>query len=224
MVQQNLGVVADVQGRTDEAVAHFRLALAAFEMEEQQDAALWVLNNLGVLYTREAAYARATDVLERALALAHRLKDVASEAFVEENRAALFLATGNLERAESSATRAFTIAERRRDNTRRAGALRILARAARVRDSASSQVTTLLERALALCQLGEDAHLRAEVLADLGDAYSDRGELARARESWRRALELARIAGFEGMAIALQLRLRSGIADRAPGVSQVTIQ
>jgi tetratricopeptide (TPR) repeat protein len=224
MVQQNLGIVADIQGRTDEAVAHFRLALAAFEIEEQPDAALWVLNNLGVLYTREAAYARASEVLERALELAHTLKDVASEAFVEANRAALFLATGMLDRAESCATRSFAIAERRRDNTRRAAALRLLARAARVRDSASPRVTTLLERSLALCQLGEDVHLRAEVLADLGEAYRDSGELARAKESWRRALELARIAGFDGMVISLQLRLRSGMADRTPGVSQVTIQ
>src|SRR5207237_9279196 len=66
MVQQNLGIVANVQGRVDESVAHFRLALAAFEAEEQHDAVLWVLNNLGVLYTREAAYSRAADVLERA--------------------------------------------------------------------------------------------------------------------------------------------------------------
>src|SRR5688572_19076621 len=52
MVQQNLGIIAEVQERTDEAVAHFRLALAAFEQEDQSDAVLWVLNNLGLLYTR----------------------------------------------------------------------------------------------------------------------------------------------------------------------------
>ena len=42
-----------------EAIAHFRLALAAFEQEGQNDAVVWVLNNLGVLYTREGAYGRA---------------------------------------------------------------------------------------------------------------------------------------------------------------------
>ena len=105
MVQQNLGVVADMQGRSDEAVAHFRLALAAFEQEEERDAVLWVLNNLGVLYTREASYARATEVLERALELANTLNDIASEAIVEENRAALFLATSKLDHAEAAATR-----------------------------------------------------------------------------------------------------------------------
>ena len=214
MVQQNLGIVADVQGRTDEAVAHFRLALAAFEMEEQRDAALWVLNNLGVLYTREAAYARATDVLERALHLAHALKDVASETIVEENRAALKLATNQLDEAEACATRALALAEQRRDNTRRAAAFRLIARITREREDGAGLAIGLLERALTLCQLGEDVHLRVEILSDLGDAYHDSHDLHRAKESWRRALELARMAGFDGMVISLLIRVRSGSVNR----------
>lgn len=209
MVQQNLGVVADMQGRTDEAIAHFRLALSAFEMEEQRDAVLWVLNNLGVLYTRESAYARASDVLERALALALVLEDVASEAIVEENRAALFLVTGRIDKADSAATRAFALAEKRRDNTRRAACLRLLARIGRARagDHGGSHAMTLLERALTLCQLGDDVLLRAEILLDLGDACSQCGESARARDTWRRALELARLAGLDAVIKAVQMRL-----------------
>lgn len=214
MVQQNLGIVADVQGRTDEAVAHFRLALAAFELEEETAALLWVLNNLGLLYTREGAYARAADVLERALALANLTKDVASEAFVEENRAGLFIATGRLEQAESAAARAYGIAEQRHDNTRRAAALRLLAKVGRVRDRRSAHPISLLERALTLSDFGEDVLLRTQILCDLGDACRDVGELARAKEHWRRALALARATGFSGMVGALQARLRSGLADR----------
>jgi tetratricopeptide (TPR) repeat protein len=220
MVQQNLGVVADVQGRTDEAVAHFRLALAAFEMEEQRDAVLWVLNNLGVLYTREAAYARAADALERALELAQALSDVASESIVEENLASLFLATGRLDLAEAAAQRAFALADRRRDNTRRAASLRWLARIGHTRDSSAVEVTSLLDRALTLCQLGEDVHLRAEILTDLGDAWRDTGDLARGKDYWRRALELVRIASFDGMIGGLQSRLRSGPIDRSSGAAQ----
>lgn len=223
LVQQNLGIVAEVQERTDEAVAHFRLALGAFEQEEQNDAVLWVLNNLGLLYTREGAYARATEVLDRALALAHALDDVASEAFIEENRAALFLATDRLEEAETAAKRASAIAERRHDNTRRGSAFRMLARIARARDARSPFGITLLERALALCELGEDVQLRAEILTDLGDAYRDAGETTRARANWRRSLELARIAGFTGIINRLQIRLRPGLHDRATTVSEVTV-
>ena len=225
MVQQNLGVIAEWQGRPDEALAHFRLALAAFETDEQHDAVLMVLNNLGVLYTREAAYHRADDVLDRALRLARDLKDMATEAFVEENRAALFLATNKPDLAEAAAMRAYTIAEKRRDNTRRAAALRLLARVARVRDRASAYAISLLDRALVLCQLGEEVQLRIEILSDLGDAYRDAGDTAKGKDCWRRALELSRMAGFDGMTAGLTTRLRSGLADRTPhpgGAAEMT--
>lgn len=218
LVQQNLGIVAEVQGRTDEALAHMRLALSAFEQENAQDAAQWVLNNLGMLYTREGAYPRATDALERALQLARSLGDFASEAIVEENRAALFLAIGKLDLAQEAAMRAYGLAEKRHDNTRRAAALRQLARIARVREATSTRPVSLLERALSLCELGEDAELRTEILADLGDACRDAGDLSRAKDCWRRALELARIAGFTSMTGSLQGRLRPGShhRDNAP--------
>lgn len=214
MVQQNLGIIADVQGRTDEAVTHFRLALSAFELEEETDAVIWVLNNLGLLYTREGAYGRAADALERALALSQLIKDVASEAIVEENRANLFIATGSLDQAEAAATRAYGIAEQRQDSTRRAAALRLLGKVNRARDRGSRHGLTLLERALALSELGDDVLLRAQVLCDLGDAWSEAGEPARAREHWRRALTLARPTGFSGIVGGLRARLRSGLGAR----------
>jgi tetratricopeptide (TPR) repeat protein len=220
MVQQNLGVVAETQGRSDEAVAHFRLALAAFEQEGQSDAVVWVLNNLGVLYTREGAYSRAAEVLDRALTLARETTDAASETFVEENRAALFLATGRLDEAELSCKHAHDLAERRKDDTRRAAAFRLLARINRARDKRAPLAIVLFERSLALCERGEDVQLRTEILSDMGDAFFDRAEHARAKEYWRRALELARLAGFTGMATRLQARLRNSVNDRRSGTSE----
>ena len=220
MVQQNLGIIAETQDRTDEAVAHFRLALAAFEQEGQDDAVVWVLNNLGVLYTREGAYARAAEVLERALRLARDMDDTASETFVEENRAAMFLATGRLDQAELSCKRAHDLAERRQDDTRRAAAFRLLARINLERDPRAPLAIVLFERSLALCERGEDVQLRTEILADMGDAFGDRGEHPRAKDYWRRALELARLAGFTGMVTRLQARLKSSANDRRSGTSE----
>lgn len=213
MVQQNLGIVADVQGRTDEAVAHFRLSLVAFEQEDEMASALLVLNNLGVLYTRENAYRRAEEVLERALTLARRLGDVVAECVIEENRSALFLALDNLDKAEAAGAAALSIAEQRKDSTRRAAALRALARVAARR--APTEAVALLERALVLCELGEDTLLRAETLTDLGDAYLATQQLVRAREHWRRALDVARIAGYGGMIPLLQTRLRPSHPERS---------
>ena len=214
LVQMNLGIIAAVQERADEAVAHFRLALAAFEQEEQSDAVIWVLNNLGLLYLRENSYVRASEVLERGLTVATTLGDLASEGIVQENRAVLFLATGKLEDANRAALRAHEIAERRRDNTRRAASMRLLARIERARDPSTKHAVTLLERALTLCEMGEDVQLRAEILLELGDACRDANEHSRGKELWRRALELARIAGFSGMIAQLQTRLRPATHDR----------
>ena len=220
MVQQNLGIIAEMQDRTDEAVAHFRLALAAFEQEGQGDAIVWVLNNLGVLYTREGTYERAAEVLERALNLARDLDDAASETFVEENRGAMFLATGRLTDAEQCCRRAHDLAERRKDDTRRAAAFRLLARINLERDRQAPLAIVLFERALALCERGEDVQLRTEILSDMGDAFVERGEVARAKDYWRRALELARLAGFTGIVTRLQARLKSSTNDRRSGTSE----
>ena len=222
LVQVNLGVIAAVQERADEAVAHFRLALAAFEQEEQGDAVIWVLNNLGLLYIRENSFVRAGEVLERGLTVATTTGDLASEAVIQENRALLFLATGKIEDANRAALRAHEIAERRRDNTRRAAAIRLLARIERARDQSPKHVVTLLERALALCEMGEDVQLRAEILLELGDACRDIDEHSRGKEMWRRALELARIAGFSGMIAQLQTRLRPAMNDRGAAPETTT--
>lgn len=219
MVQQNLGILAEDQGRTDEAIAHFRLALVAFEQEDQRDAALWVLNNLGVLYTREGATARALDTLDRARSLAFELGDLASEGIVEENRAALFVAMGRFDAAELAATRAFGIAEQRDDNTRRAAALRAFARVTAARSPDSPQVITLLERAQMLSEHSENVLLRVEILTDLGDACADRRDRQRAKEHWRKALDLARRAGFAALAAELQLRLRPSVPVAQPGTA-----
>lgn len=215
LVQMNLGIVAAMQERSDEAVAHFRLALAAFEQEDYSEAVIWVLNNLGLLYIHESAFVRAGEVLERALTVTTKLGDLASEAIVHENRALVFVATGRLDDANRAALRAYEIAERRRDNTRRAAAMRLLARIERTRDPSTRHTVTLLERALMLCEMGEDAQLRAEILMELGDATREAGELSRAKELWRRSLELSRIAGFSGMIGQIQTRLRPPLSDRS---------
>lgn len=220
MVQQNLGVIAETQGRTDEAVAHFRLALAAFEQEEQSDAVVWVLNNLGLLYTREGAYARAAEVLDRALHLSREMSDAASETFVQENRAAMFIGTGRLDEAEQCCKQAHALAEQRKDDTRRAAAFRLLARINLARDKKAPLAIVLFERSLALCERGEDVQLRTEILSDMGDAFFDRGEPARAKEYWRRALELARLADFNAMVTRLQARLKTSLSDRRSGKSE----
>ena len=191
MIEQNLAVTSAIAGKPVEALNHFLVALEAFEAERNEQASLWVLNNLGNLYTRQGSYELAADALRRAQALAEKLSDVATEGIVEENRARLFFATGKLEEAEDAATRALGIAAQRRDGTRQAAAVTVLARAKRRRDATQPEIRALLEIAVQMANKGEDAELKAEILREISQVCQDAGELEKA--TWYRdaAAELA---------------------------------
>jgi tetratricopeptide (TPR) repeat protein len=180
MIAQNLAITAATAGRPVEALNHFLVALEAFEAEKNEQASLWVLNNLGNLYMRQGSYELAADVLRRALTLAEKLCDVATEGIVEENRARLFLATGKLDDAEEAATRALGIAAQRGDGTRQAAAITALARAKRRRDPTQPEIRALLEIALQHSDKGGDAELKGEILREISQVYQDSGELEKA--------------------------------------------
>jgi tetratricopeptide (TPR) repeat protein len=180
MIEQNLAITAATAGRPVEALNHFLVALEAFEAERNEQASLWVLNNLGNLYTRQGSYELAADALRRAQALAEKLSDVATEGIVEENRARLFLATGKLEEAEDAATRALGIAAQRHDGPRQAAAVTTIARAKRRKDPTMPEIRALLEIALQLTDNGADAELRTEILRDISEVYQESGEVEKA--------------------------------------------
>jgi tetratricopeptide (TPR) repeat protein len=167
MIEQNLGIVAVIEGRPDDGLRHFRRAKNAFEEIGDVQALHYVLNNLGHLYTLERKYDLATATLFRALQLAQSLNDIASEGIVWENQARLLLATGFLGDAQDAAKRALEIAEQRGDRTRQAAALYALARIIRQRDDTSPHVLTVLNRALDLAQTGQDAELKGEITREM---------------------------------------------------------
>jgi tetratricopeptide (TPR) repeat protein len=191
MIEQNLAITAATAARPKEALNHFLVALEAFEAARNEQASLWVLNNLGNLYTRQGSYELADDALRRAQALAEKLSDVATEGIVEENRARLFLATGKLEDAEDAATRALGIAAQRRDGTRQAAAITVLARAKRRCDPTMPEIRALLEIALQQADKGGDAELKSEILRDISEVYQDYGELEKATSCREAAAQLA---------------------------------
>jgi len=191
MIEQNLGVIAATEGEWADALTHFQTALASFEIARDKPALIWVLNNLGRLYTRERFFDAASHALDRALRIAAELGDGASEAIVEENRSRLFLATGDLDEAEEAATRALGMASQRGDGTREAAALHLLARIRRLRDRSSPDVVAILNRALQLAQSGEDRELKVDILRELAYTCEDCDQVTRASEYRRAAQKLA---------------------------------
>jgi tetratricopeptide (TPR) repeat protein len=188
MIQQNLGIVADIRGNPAAAIAHYRLALRMLEEAKDAQATCWVLNNLGYLLVREGGFDEAREAFERALGIARARGDLMSEGILEGNRAELRLMAGEPNEALAGIRRSLEIAERRGDDIRRAGALKLLGAHQRLVGRPGEAVDTL-RRALTSSAVAEDAVLGAEVLYQLGQALADLGDADAARQAWGAALD-----------------------------------
>jgi tetratricopeptide (TPR) repeat protein len=188
MLQQNLGIVADIRGNPAAAQAHYRVSLAAFEATSDLQQLSGVLNNLGYLLLKEQRFDEAAAAFERALGIARARGDLMSEGIIEENRAELYLTLGELAEAWPCLLRALVIAERRNDSLRKAAALKQRGAHERLTGQASAAIDTL-EGALTLSALGEDAFLGAEILYQIGLAHHALGDRWTAQNVWQAALE-----------------------------------
>ena len=188
MIQQNLGIVADIRGNPAAALAHYRVALRMLEEANDLQAICWVLNNLGYLLVREGGFDEAREAFDRGLGIARARGDLMSEGILEGNRAELRLMLGEIEDAYAGIARSLEIAEQRDDDVRRAGALKLLGSYQRLAGRPAEAADTF-RRALTLSAVGEDALLGAEVLYQFGLALHDLGDRDAARQAWNGALQ-----------------------------------
>src|SRR6185503_3269425 len=70
MLQQNLGIIADIRGNRASALAYYRVSLRTFESSNDLQPICWVLNNLALLLIKEEEFDEAHAVLDRALGIA----------------------------------------------------------------------------------------------------------------------------------------------------------
>jgi tetratricopeptide (TPR) repeat protein len=175
MLQQNLGMVADIRGNSAAALAHYNVSLRAFESAGDLQPMSWVLNNLAVLHLKEERYSDADDVLRRAREIARAGGDLMTEGVIDENRAELQLLRGAIDEAYVPLLRAYEIADQRGDDVRRAAALKLRGAYQRLAGRPADAVETL-RYALTLSAVGEDALLGAEVLYQFGLALYDNGQ------------------------------------------------
>jgi tetratricopeptide (TPR) repeat protein len=187
-IHQNLGILADIRGDATDAFAHYRVAMRVFQGANDDQRLCWLLINLGYLHAKEQRYEGAESTFVRGLAIARERGDLMSEGFLEENRAEAKLLAGYPEEAYASIRRALQVAELRRDDVRRAAALKLLGAFERLMGRYESSVETL-RHALTLSTLGEDALLGAEVLYQFGQALHAAGDARMATEVWEAALE-----------------------------------
>jgi tetratricopeptide (TPR) repeat protein len=213
MIQQNLGIVADIRGNPAAALAHYRVAARTFESTNDLQPLCWVLNNLGYLHVKEERFREADEVFGRALSIARARGDLMSEGVIEENRAELDLTRGRVDEAHAPLTRALEIAEQRSDDLRRAAALKLRGAYQRMMGRPREAADTL-QYALTLSAVTEDALLGAEILYQFGLALNDAGDAEIAQEVWRSALDaFERIAAGQWVA-RVRRRLTEGGTGR----------
>jgi tetratricopeptide (TPR) repeat protein len=203
MIQQNRGVIADISGDCEAALAHYHESLDAFEATNDERSMTLVLNNIGLLHFKLSRHPDARRCYDRALGLARSRGDLLSEGVIEENIAELELSRGDLSAASESIARALEIAILRQDPLRRASALKLLGVSLRLSGRAQESLDPL-RGALAICANADDALLEAEVLVETGSALADTGDRGAARESLESALQVYKRIGATKQALRVE--------------------
>ncbi len=212
MVEQNLGVFSNIRGDLDSALIHYRKSLRAFEQAKDRQGICWVLNNLGMLQTDLGRLGEAESTLERGLANARERGDLTMEGLLELNRTEALTRGRKWKAAREACRRALAIAVERGDDLRRGEALKLQGVIARETGGLRKAIG-LLEQALALASSSEDALLVAEILTEVGEAWRQKGDAARARAHWETALERFRDLD----AVLDAARLEERLQELAPG-------
>jgi tetratricopeptide (TPR) repeat protein len=205
----NLGVLANVHGRRDQALMYYQRALASYHRLGYLRGLAQTHHNLGISY-RDLGFDREADThFLRAIQYAQSANHEDVIALAETERALLRARSGDGGVAEALAQRALDRFVAMGDELGRAEALRVLAAAARAqaRDEAAAG---WLEDALAVARRHQAPLLSAEVQRDRGLLLRDRGQIPEAAEALHDSashfLTLGAAAEAEAVrAIAVQL-------------------
>ena len=177
-IEQNLGIVANIQGEWAEALAHYSRSLAAYEAGADNRGCAYAHHNLGMIHADQKQWSDADRHYQTSQALAAAAGDRHLGGIALMNRAEVRLAQGDLEGARAGAEQALAIFNEVDARRHRAGAHRLLGMVFRQRGQlalAESHLRSALEIAAgACCPLIEaDA---AKELAALYQAERRRGD------------------------------------------------
>ena len=188
MIEQNLGVLLNMRGNLVAAEARYSSSLGSFDGANDEEAVSWVLNNIGMLYTKLGHYQRAIETLERGLEIAKARGDAVVESILTLNLAEVWVAVGKLDQAENACRVSFESASTRGDHLTIAGSLKCRARIERERGAFDASIATL-RIAIFEAEGLEDRLLQAEMLREFGQTSRALGNPEEARLAWREAAE-----------------------------------
>ena len=188
-VCNNLGMLANLRGRPDEALGLYERAVAAYSRIGFVHGLAQTHHNQALSY-RDLGFADDAHLhLLRAIGFARQagLEDVV--ALAESERAMLLVRAGDAALGDVLAASAAERFTRVHDPLGRAEALRVRAAASRAART-PERAAEWLEEALALADEQADPYLRAEVQRDRGVLLGEQGHPAEARAALSAAVEL----------------------------------
>ena len=125
-IEQNLGIIANIQGDLAVAREHYARSLAASERADDDRGRALAYHNLGMIACDVQDWSDADRQFEASRAIAERLGDVHLHALCLLNQTEVFLARGDYLRAKSNASEALRVFTRIGPLADKAGAYRVL--------------------------------------------------------------------------------------------------
>ena len=187
----NLGNVANDQGRKPQALAAYQQALALAEASHDAPNTAKITNNIGTLYRDLGRLPEAATYLARATAEAQRLHDVPLLADCANNRGLLFEQQQRLPAARRAYEQALGYYAQKHRPDREAMVLSNLAIVQKhLNDYPASLAST--RRALAVARTLGDQYLEAATLINLGNTLVEMRQPAAAAAPLAQGLRLAR--------------------------------
>ena len=170
MIDQNLGVVANIQGDLQMALKHYRASLAGFRSLRMEEDAVGALNNLGMIYTDLQCWQEAEQALDEAVATCKRIGKMNVGIMAMVNQVELWIAQSMYDQARSACDAAFELASE-------LGDLRALGELHKhygvmFRETEHFHLAeTHLERAAAIAHEREDLLLAAETAREQAELF-----------------------------------------------------
>ncbi|MGH7559633.1 MAG: tetratricopeptide repeat protein [Gemmatimonadales bacterium] len=125
-IEQNLGILATIQGRAEEALAHYGRSLEAFEQSGDERGAALCYHNLGMVAGDRGDWDAAVGHYRRSLEIALRIGDVHLEGLCRLNRAEILACQQHYGPATEDAESALQVFERLGARLDKSGAYKVL--------------------------------------------------------------------------------------------------
>jgi putative nucleotidyltransferase with HDIG domain len=125
-VEQNLGILANIQGDVAAAIAHYERSLEAYQASTDEHGCAIAYANLGIAHTDLGHYDRADDYFQRCFAIAVRAGDAHLQGMCLVNHAEVHYLRGCYEQARSNAEDALAIFDQVDARSNKSEAYRII--------------------------------------------------------------------------------------------------